>query len=283
MPPACVQVATPGGPRWVEVLASAVHGADGSVIGIRGISRDVTERRTMEESLRASLEQLRLSEEKLRLLAQRQAAIREEERKRLGFDLHDDVCQELVGTGILIESVRQRVLGISPGAAADLQRVECHLGDAVEHLRLLARELRPLLLHELGLEGSLRSLAAGMASADTSVAARFPTAVPRLDEASEIAVYRIAQEALGNASRHAGARSVVLTLAASDGILRLEVRDDGRGFDPREGRLRGLGLLGMEERALALGGRLDVRSEPGQGTAVRLECPIAAHVPASAA
>ncbi len=102
-------VKAPGGRRWLECVSSAIRDADGRVIGARGIARDVTERHAAESALRTSLEELRRSEERLRRLARHQASIREDERKRLGFDLHDDVCQELVGIGILVEALRRRL------------------------------------------------------------------------------------------------------------------------------------------------------------------------------
>jgi two-component system NarL family sensor kinase len=168
----------------------------------------------------------------------------EEERKRLGFDLHDGVSQDLVGIGILVESVRQRLPGELP---SELTRVTRCLGEVVEHLRLLAGELRPMLLHDLGLEGSLRSLALGLTSQATSVQTVFPATVPRLEETDEVTVYRITQEALANALRHARARIVTLVLAAEGDRLRLEVRDDGCGFDPCRRRTAALGLLSMED------------------------------------
>ena len=270
--------------RWIECVVSGIHDARGAVIGVRGIARDVTERKRAADALRASLEELLRSEEELRQLAQRQAIIREEERKRLGFDLHDDVCQELVGIGILLDSVRRQLAPLPPHAAAGLDRVGRYLGEVVEHLRLLARDLRPLLLRDLGLEGSLRSLAEGMSTAATRVTTNFLSPVPRLPDEVEIGIYRIAQEALANAARHAAARSIVVTLDASHAMLRLEIHDDGRGFvaDDRAGATC-LGLISMKERALALGGHVEVSSTPGEGTVVHLECPLAARTPASAA
>jgi two-component system sensor histidine kinase UhpB len=151
-----------------------------------------------------------------------------------------------------------------------------------EHLRQLARDLRPLLLRDLGLRESLRSLADGMTAAGTTVDAVFPTVIPRLREETEIGVYRIAQEALANAARHSGAGTIRLTLHADDTRLALEISDDGRGFvvdDRRSGET--LGLVGMQERALALGGCLELRSTPGRGTVVRLECPREARASAA--
>jgi PAS domain S-box-containing protein len=272
---------TPAGWRWFEWDAVAIleHGA---VVEIQAVGRDVTERRAAQEALHHSLGDLRRSQDQLRLLAQRQVKIREQERKRLGLDLHDDVCQELVGIGILVESLRRRLGPIPADSAREFERVGGYLGQLVDHLRLLARELQPLQLHDLGLEGSLRSLAQGLASECCSVVPLFPTSIPRLSEEAEVGVYRIAQEALTNAIRHAEAGRVRLMLAAMGDILRLEVSDDGCGFDPDD-RSNALGLVSMEERALSLGGRLTIWSSPGGGTTVRLECPIGERASASAA
>ncbi len=268
---------------WVRVTRALVRDRDGKPAYMIGQVEDVTERLRAEEALRASLAELRTREEQLRLLAQRQVKVREEERRRLGFDLHDDVCQELVGTGIMVESVRGRLQGIDPEASQKLARVSRHLNDLGEHLRQVARELRPMLLHDLGLEDSVRSLATGMTSATTRVIATSTTPIPRLSEDVEVAVYRIVQEAITNALRHAGAREIAVTLAASEGVLRVEVRDDGGGFDVEKRQRDALGLVSMEERALALGGKLAVQSASGRGTSVRLTCPLIRRVPRPAA
>ncbi|MCC6848576.1 MAG: PAS domain S-box protein [Deltaproteobacteria bacterium] len=274
---------TADGWRWFEWHGVGICDADGVLVEIQSTGRDVTERRAAAETLHASLRDLRASEEKLRFLAQRQVALREEERKRLSFDLHDDVCQELVGIGILVESVRRRLEPLPPDAATDLRRVTRYLNEVTEHLRVLAHELRPSLLLDLGLEGCLRSLAGGLATPETVVQVSFPSPVPRLAETTEVAIYRIAQEALANALRHAHARSVRLELWADAHTIRMEVRDDGCGFEPPRRRHDALGLVSMEERALALGGRLSIDSSPGAGTTVRLECPRAARASESGA
>jgi hypothetical protein len=284
VPPQLYWVQSPTGPRWLECVSSAIRDADGRVVGARGMARDVTERREAEEALRTSLDELTESEERLRRLARHQASIREDERKRLGFDLHDDVCQELVGIGILVESLRRKISEEAPALAPDLARIGRYVGEVGEHLRQLARDLRPMLLRDLGLEESLHSLADGMTRGSTVVTTQVRTAIPRLDEETEIGVYRIAQEALANASRHAEARAIRITLSVTGHGLELEIADDGRGFAPDARRgSEALGLVGMEERALALGGRLELRSAPGEGTLVRLTCPATLRPTVSAA
>ncbi len=234
---------------------------------------NLTERKRAEEAVESSVAELKASEEKLRRFAAREVAGREAERKRLGFDLHDNVCQELIGTGMVIASVARRLGGDRADLTAELGRAGRFLDEVVEHLRGLARELRPLQLRDAGLEQSLRVLAERMTSPATSIVATVAGAVPRLAEDVEVAVYRVAQEALTNALRHGEPRSVEVTLAAVNGRVRLEVRDDGRGFDMRARPSDALGLTSMEERAAALGGSLRVESTPGAGTTVRFECP----------
>ena len=263
---------TPAGWRWIEWEVCTIADESGTAIELQGVGHDVTERRAADEALQQSLAALREREEQLRLMALHQVAIREEERKRLSFDLHDGVCQELVGIGILIESARQR--GVSDDANPALAQAQRYLRQVGEHLRMLARDLRPLQLSDLGLGECLRALAAGMTTETVHVTVTFPTAIPRLGEEMEVAVYRVAQEALANAVRHAKARTVTLTLGAVGSVLRLEVRDDGHGFDRNQLRSAALGLVAMEERATALGGRLRVDSTPGTGTSVCLECPV---------
>jgi two-component system sensor histidine kinase UhpB len=178
----------------------------------------------------------------------------------------------------LLEATRVR-----KGEGAELMRATRHLTEVIEHLRLVGRDLRPMMLTDLGLTESLRAFTTKVSSLQRRVTARFPTPIPRLDDETEVAVYRVAQEALGNALRHAEASNIDLTLRSEEGQLVLEVRDDGRGFDRATRHTDSLGLASMEERALALGGRLDVESSPGGGTCVRLECPLKVRTPATAA
>jgi len=263
---------TPEGWRWFEWETSSIRDAAGAIVELQAAGRDVTERRAGEEKLRDSLDQLRRSEQKLRALAARQLVIREDERKRLGLDLHDDVCQELVGIGIHLESLRRRLGPMSTENAATFERVSRYLNALVEHLRLLARDLQPLPLRDYGLVDGLRSMVAGLSSETVSVSAVFPTEIPRLEESLEVAIYRFAQEAVINAVRHADASTIDLVVSVEGDMLGLEVRDDGCGFD-RDQCQDALGLVSMEERVLALGGKFTLESTPGAGTTVGMTCP----------
>ena len=277
------RVMTPEGWRWISWSGCAIADAQGAIVEIQCVGRDVTERRNAEEQLQTSNRELRESEERLRSLAQRAVAVREDERRRLGLDLHDGICQDLVGIAILAGSLRQQP-GLPRETAAHLERIERYLLGVGDHLRRLAHDLRPMVLHDLGLEESIRSLVVGLSSEATRIEARFGAVTPRLDDAVEVGVYRVVQEALANACRHAAATEVVVTLEVSDRV-RLEVRDDGVGFDPAcRPRTAALGIVSMEERTLSLGGELAIDSAPGRGTALRFSCParpraVARHEP----
>jgi len=275
VPPATFAVTVGGEERWAECVVSAIRDVDGSVIGVRGIARDVTARVRAQEALRASYEEVRRQEAAVRRLARRQSEIREEERRRLGVDLHDGVCQELVGIGFDLELLRHEIGAPSPVVASRIARLERYVTGIVEHLRLLAHDLRPMVLLDLGLEESLRALARGMSSEATRVEVAVPAPLPPLEEETALGIYRIVQEALANAARHARARAITVTLAVRDERVRLEVRDDGCGFatDDRRGGDT-VGLVSMLERARALGGRLEIHSQPGAGCRVVLDCPV---------
>jgi two-component system sensor histidine kinase UhpB len=193
----------------------------------------------------------------------------EEERRRLARDLHDEVNQAL--TAILL---RLEALGHSaPEAADELLELKKLVNQAMAELLHLARTLRPTALDDHGLVPAIESQLRRF-SAQTGVSAELHTEgnPDALDSDQEIVVYRVAQEALSNVAQHAAARRVELGLSADKEGVELTIRDDGRGFDP--GRpTDSLGLSGMSERARLLGGRLDVDSRPGGGTALTLQVP----------
>ena len=169
--------------------------------------------------------------------------------------------------------------GVSDGRLMQsrLEEVRTEVLGAVEHLHRVARRLHPPELDDLGLEAAITAHARGVEQASglmVDIALAQP--LPRLEPEARLAVFRIIQEALGNAAKHARARQVEVALAVADDRLEVEIHDDGQGFedlDPDTDR-EGLGLSGMLDRAAHAGGTLRVDSHPGEGTRVTLSVPI---------
>ncbi len=195
------------------------------------------------------------------------------ERNRLALDLHDSVSQKLFGL-LLSAQAAEMLLERDPAEAqAQVSKLPALAREALDELRALIFELRPPDLERDGLCGALRK--------HVEVVGRIRQHAIELEIDDELPaqpdrdqdVLRIAQEALQNVVKHAGAERVRVTLHAEDGRLVLEVEDDGGGFEPETPgiRARRLGLTSMEERARRIGGTLQIRSAPGAGTRVRLE------------
>jgi signal transduction histidine kinase len=194
------------------------------------------------------------------------------ERNRLALELHDVVSQKLFSLVLSAESASTLLDRDAEAARRQMTRVQQLARQALDELRSLLLELRPPDLARDGLAGALRKhveVLRGLHDVDIALEVEHDVAAAQTDGD----VLRIAQEALQNALRHAGARHVAVRLGDGDGRLVLEVADDGAGFEPADPELRArrLGLTSMEERAARLGGRLEIRSAPGAGTTVRLE------------
>jgi signal transduction histidine kinase len=198
-----------------------------------------------------------------------------EERNRLARDLHDSVSQKLFGL-VLSAEAAATLLGREDGAAGEqVARLGELAQEALAELRELIFELRPAALEEEGLAATLRKQVDMLRRVHgRDIELRIAGGAKCAPE-SEADVLRVAQEALGNALRHAEAERIELRMEVRDGRLVVTVADDGVGFDPDAPgvRSRRLGLTSMEERARALGGTLAVVSRPGEGTTVTLEVP----------
>jgi two-component system sensor histidine kinase UhpB len=225
------------------------------------VLNDITERKRTQR-------ELEVSEERLRALSRRLLEVQEGERGRLARDLHDDVGQALTALKIQLESLARAA---GPLAERVLECVET-TRHTLERVRQLSLSLRPLQLDDLGLVAALRSHLDRQASIG-ALTPHFDAAEAPRDVAAEVetACFRVAQEAITNVLRHARARNLWLRLFTAQGRLALSVRDDGAGFDLDAARRRGasgasLGLVGMEERVAHVGGALELRSAPGQGT-----------------
>ena len=217
-------------------------------------------------ALALNLSEHRSAEAKLRALAREVVQSQEDERARLARELHDGVSQALVATKLLIESAQQE-----PEGAARLQELALkRLNSTLSEVRHLSHALRPALLDTLGLSAALQHLAGEFdAAGGTHFEAVTEGEEVGLPEAVNTALFRIAQEALSNAARHAQATRVQLALRFEHGGgLALEIIDDGHGFDAEAAQAvadRGLGLRSMRERADALGARLSLVTAPGLG------------------
>ncbi|MER6007140.1 GAF domain-containing sensor histidine kinase [Nonomuraea angiospora] len=192
-----------------------------------------------------------------------------EERNRVARELHDAVTQKLFSLRLTAQAASAMLDRAPEQAAAELERVQRLAGEALSELRAVIVELRPAELDRHGLAETLRKHVRLLDRLHPSLVTFECVELPPVDPAVEVAVLRVAQEALHNALRHAEAASVSVRLAYADGRLVLIVRDDGNGFEQAESR--GLGLVSMRDRAESVGGAMTVESAHGRGTTVRVE------------
>jgi PAS domain S-box-containing protein len=248
--------------RYIHSLGHPVVNQAGEV-EFNGMSMDVTERKLAENALQRSLDQVRA-------LAAKVESVREEERTRLARQIHDDLGQAWTGIKMDLSSLLHHPPVRRQERARRRQAILDLIDDAIESIRKIATELRPGILDDLGLAAAVEWAAEEFAArTGTKCALELPPGDLAIDSEAATALFRILQEALTNIARHAEATEFSLRLAESDGGLCLEVRDNGKGFNEAQLAPGGsLGILGMRERALLLGGRLNIRGSPGEGAAV---------------
>jgi len=200
--------------------------------------------------------------------AARVLAAQEAERLGLARDLHDEVGQVLTGVLLQLGAIESE----GPAGHDSLEEARASVRRALDEVRRISRELRPEMLDELGLVSALTELTRTFArTSGVEVERRFGEALPQLAPATELAVYRVAQESLTNVARHAEATRVAIALEPGASGVVLRVRDDGRGLGGA--REQHGGLRSMRERAVLVGGALAVREASGGGVEVRLEVP----------
>jgi signal transduction histidine kinase len=227
---------------------------------------DLTERKRAEEELRKSQDQLRA-------LAAYLESVREEERTRIARELHDEIGQAVTGIKLLLE----RVLRAPNDVAANTALALNVANELIAKVRDLSLELRPAMLDQLGLLSALAwYFRRYMTQANVTVEFKHARLERRrFAPAIETAAYRIVQEALTNVARHAGTTEVNVQIEADEATLRIQVKDAGTGFE-LESLPAGAtgGLVGMRERAMMLGGRLEIQSARGAGTLLIAELPL---------
>ncbi|HEX3745215.1 MAG TPA: sensor histidine kinase [Bryobacteraceae bacterium] len=235
----------------------------------------------LERQTRSRYDELAQSRYELERLSSRLVDAQEEERRSISRELHDEVGQSL---GALLVDLGRLSTNLPADTSEIHERID-HMKSLTERtvgtVRDIALLLRPSMLDDLGLVAALEWQGREVSRrSEMEVAVESANVSDELPDEYKICVYRLVQEALNNAVRHSRARNAKVRVAGSASAIEIEVRDDGRGFDPK--RARGLGILGMEERVKRLGGSLAVDSAPGQGTVVKAELPlpVAAGTPA---
>lgn len=233
------------------------------------------EERVQERTAQYRLAEVRLqeSQSQLRELAAFLQSVREEERSRIARELHDELGQSLTALRIDLAWLRGKCGEIEPAIMDRLNAALALVERTVDALRRISEDLRPRMLDDLGLAAAIEHHVSQF-SQRTGIPCDL--AMNReefdIDGATATAIFRVVQEALTNVVRHAGAGRVVVRIDEDNGDIHLELRDDGRGFAEGSSR-KSFGLLGMRERVNMLGGRLEVRSAPGEGTAIEAWLP----------
>ena len=234
--------------------------ADGVFVGAHGAARDVSERDRLERDLRRQAGELAAGEE----------------RAHLARELHDSVTQALFSMTLVSRSVEMLLDRDADAARRQLVQLRDLQREALAEMRALIFELRPGNLEQDGLSRALRTHTAALQGRIGLPVVVESTLDERLPLAVEEVLYRIAQEALHNVVKHAGARQVRVELGRIASGVRLRVADDGKGFDPARVADGHLGLAGMRARADKVGARFSVKSVPGEGTTIEVVVPNAA-------
>jgi len=254
-------------------------------------------------ALRQQLAQSEVHREELAQVYQRLVHSREEERKRLAMELHDEVIQSLAGFNLFLQEARSWVAGLGTdeadlgggqagaahganavqGSALDgrLAELQAQVRQMIANTRRICQGLRPVTLDRLGLVAALHALARDVTErAGLEVHLELIPDDVQLGEDTEVTLYRLVQEGLHNVARHAQARNVFIRLQVTTDLIDLTIQDDGQGFEPPgrrdvQSHEQRLGLISMRERVAGLGGQLTIESAPGQGTLIHAHIPLA--------
>ncbi|MFN2623443.1 MAG: PAS domain S-box protein [Chthoniobacterales bacterium] len=281
-----------GSRLWADGIMRRIDRSDGSLRGFAKICRDATDQRATEDALlhaKDEMEQrviertrdvLATNAELERTMAQRQQLerelleISEREKRRIGEDLHDMVCQELTATALYLKSTAKKLATKAPDAAETLEQSAQTVNRNVVIARELARGLQAVELTASGLKNALRDLAAA-ACQNTGIKCHFKAARGATvgDDTVALHLYRVAQEAVTNAVKHSGARNILISLDHDKTHVCVSVQDDGKGFAPEKKKRKGLGLHMMRYRANALGGELRIERRKTGGMDITCKIP----------
>jgi signal transduction histidine kinase len=280
----------PKGEIWLSTWLVPLKDETGNVKAVMGISRDISERKALEQSLieaKNSLEQrvaertadLIRSHEQLRQLTHETVMAQENERKRLSRELHDEAGQGLVGLTFSLDEILAEIPEELKDVREKVTRTLTRVDKLNQHIRGMAHGLRPPILDVAGINLALQGFCR-----DFSTEAYFPVIysgtnnLPALSEEISITLYRIVQEAITNVVKHGHATEAHVSLSHDADCITLIIRDNGIGFDTMK-TPKGVGLAGMEERLSLLGGRLEIASHRKHGTRLKAIIPITKGIP----
>jgi two-component system CheB/CheR fusion protein len=267
-----------GAAFWASVVITALRDPAGKLLGFTKVVRDITERMKAHEALQTSNKKLEESESSLRELSIHLLHVQDEERRRIGRDLHDTIGQYVGALRMKMEMLKPFVASGDP-VRASRELDECtRLADqSINELRTLSYLLYPPMLEEMGLRQALLWYIEGFVKrSGIEVATELADGFPRLPQETELTMYRVLQESLTNVHRHSGSHTAHVRLAVKGRSLFLEIRDCGRGVSSgvsSETPKWGVGLRGMNERLRNVGGTLELSSRDG-GTTVTASVPI---------
>jgi signal transduction histidine kinase len=257
----------------LEKMRLALAGLIGAVAAANAqLEQRVVERTAQ---LGRANDQLRDREAALERLYEKVVSAQEDERKRIARELHDDTSQSLAA---LVMAIDGSLAALKAGLTPRLEEAKALAVHTIEEVHRMILDLRPSVLDDLGLQSAIRWYAdRHLVPRGISVRCEFDAPDRRFPAAFETALFRVCQEAMSNIARHAQAESVLIQLSEGEGVIRIEIEDDGRGFEPENvshAERRHFGLMGIEERVDILGGKVKIDSAPGQGTRVHLEVPL---------
>jgi len=262
--------------RTVELAASNLE-----------LKQEIAQRKSVEAALKKSehhysqlLEKSDLMQEQLRRLSRQIISAQEDERKRISRELHDVIAQTLTGINVRLAALKKEAALNTRHLDRDIARTQRLVEKSVDIVHEFARELRPAVLDDLGLIPALHSFVK-IFSKRTRIHVHLKAfaGIEELDISKRTVLYRVAQEALTNVSRHAQASRVEVSIQKLADGIGMKIKDDGKSFSvERQLQAKGgkrLGLLGMRERVEMVGGIFCIESAPGQGTAIQVEIPFA--------